>query len=364
MRVLGLMSGTSMDGLDCGLFEISLTSDYQLNWNCIDFQTAPYSVDIRESISNALAGDEGVVRAADRILGQEFASISKEFINGRKIDLIASHGQTISHDDGVSTRQIGNPQYLQKIFQVPVMYNFRQADIDAGGNGAPLMPFLDWMLFKTSGRDTITLNLGGVANIAFIPKSGGRDEVMGFDTGPGMALMDECCGHFYDEQFDKGGEHAEQGRVNEEILLELIKIDFIQKKPPKSTGRHEFGRELVNDIILSFSQVSPNDMIRTFCAFTARSIAENLNKFLNFKLSNIRLIVSGGGVHHSVLLEDVRKYTGISNFKTAAEYGIPSDTKEALLMAVLGTARIQKLPANMPSVTGAEKMVALGDVLI
>ena len=110
------------------------------------------------------------------------------------------------------------------------MYNFRQADIDAGGNGAPLMPFLDWLLFKDSGRDTITLNLGGVANISFIPKSGKRSEVLGFDTGPGMALVDECCQHFYGEPFDKGGEHAEQGRVNEEILLELMKIDFIKKK--------------------------------------------------------------------------------------------------------------------------------------
>ena len=165
---------------------------------------------------------------------------------------------------------------------------------------------------------------------------------------------------YYDPTLKK----ARLNNLNKFSNFEFQKIDFIQKKPPKSTGRHEFGRELVNDIILSFSQVSPNDMIRTFCAFTARSIAENLNKFLNFKLSNIRLIVSGGGVHHPVLMEDIRKYTGISNLKTADEYGISSDTKEALLMAVLGTARIQKLPANMPSVTGAEKMVVLGDVLI
>lgn len=358
------MSGTSMDGLDCGLFEISLTSDYQLNWNCIDFITFSHSAEIRESISNALAGDEGVVRAADRILGQEFAVISKEFINGRKIDLIASHGQTIAHDDGVSTRQIGNPQYLQKIFQVPLVFNFRQADIDAGGNGAPLMPFLDWLLFKASDRDTITLNLGGVANIAFIPKSGGRDEVMGFDTGPGMALMDEWCEHFYKEQFDRGGEHTKQGHLNKDILTELMTNDFIQKKPPKSTGRHEFGRELVIKLIQSFSQVSPNDMIRTFCTFTAQSIAENLNKFLNFNSSDIRLIISGGGVHHPILMEDIRNYTGILNFKTSDEYGIPSEIKESLLMAVLGAGRIQKIPANMPSVTGAGKMVALGDVLI
>ena len=363
MRVLGLMSGTSMDGLDCGLFEIYLTSDYQLNWNCIDFQTAPYSVDIRESISNALEGNKGVVMDADRILGQEFYAISKEFINGRKIDLITSHGQTISHDDGVSTRQIGNPQYLQKIFQVPLVFNFRQADIDAGGNGAPLMPFLDWLLFKDSGRDTITLNLGGVANVAFIPKSGKRGEVMGFDTGPGMALIDECCQYFYEEKIDRDGERAKRGQVNEEILTELMANDFIQKKPPKSTGRHEFGRELVFKLIQRFSQCSPNDIIRTFCAFTAKSIAENLNKFLNFNILDIGMIISGGGVHHPLMMENIRKYTGISNFKISDEYGIQSDMKEALLMAVLGVARIQAMTANMSSVTGARELVVLGNVL-
>ena len=363
MRVLGLMSGTSMDGLDCGLFEIFLTSDYQLNWNCIDFQTTPYSVDIREFISNALEGNEGVVMDADRILGQEFYAISKEFINGRKIDLITSHGQTISHDDGVSTRQIGNPQYLQKIFQVPLVFNFRQADIDAGGNGSPLMPFLDWLLFKDSDRDTITLNLGGVANIAFIPKSGRRAAVMGFDTGPGMSLIDECCEHFYGELFDRNGDHANRGQVNEEILTELMTVDFIQKKPPKSTGRHIFGKKLVNNIISKYSQVLPDNLIRTFCAFTAQSIRGNLNKFLNYNTTDIRLIISGGGVHHPVLMEDIRNYTGILNFKTSDKYGIPSEMKESLLMAVLGAARIQNIPANMPSVTGAGEMVALGDVL-
>ncbi len=363
-KVLGLMSGTSMDGLDCGLFEISLTSDYQLNWNCIEFQTYPYSKDIHELIRSALEGDIGVIKDADRKLGKEFSVISEGFINGREIDLLASHGQTIAHEDSVSTQQIGDPQYLQNIFQVPVIYNFRQADIDAGGNGAPLMPFLDWLLFKNIGKDIITLNLGGIANIAFIPKSENRSEVMGFDTGPGMALIDECCQFFYEELFDRNGEHTKQGQLNNEILTKLMKHNFIQRKPPKSTGRHEFGRELAVKVIQSFSQVSPNDLLRTFCAFTAKSIAENLNKFLNFNTSDIRLIISGGGVHHPLLMEDIRKYTGIMNVKTAGKFGIPSDMKEALLMAVLGVSRLQKLPANIPLVTGAQEVVALGDVLI
>ena len=362
--VLGLMSGTSMDGLDCGLFEIILTSNYKLDWTCIDFQTFPYSSAILDSIRTSLQGNTEVMQATDRKLGMEFAILAEKFIKGRQIDLIATHGQTIAHDDGISTQQIGDPKYLQKKMQVPVVYNFRQADIDAGGNGAPLMPFLDWLLFQDNCHECITLNLGGVANISFIPKFGKRNEVIGFDTGPGMALIDECCEKFYNEPIDMDGVHAKLGKGNEDILSELMENKFIQKMPPKSTGRHEFGKELLNSIIQNYSQTSPDDMIRTFCIFTAKSIAENLNKFLNFNIKDIHLIISGGGVHHPVLMEDIRNYTGILNFITSDEYGIPSEMKESLLMAVLGTARIQKLPANMPSVTGAEKMVALGDVLI
>ena len=161
------MSGTSMDGLDCGLFKISLTPDFHLNWECINFTTVSYSTDIRESICKALVGDEALIDAVDRKLGKEFSLITEQFIKGRNIDLIATHGQTIAHDDGVSTRQIGDVQYLKKIFQVPIISNFRQADIKVGGNGAPLMPFLDWLLFKDYDRNVITLNIGGVATVSY-----------------------------------------------------------------------------------------------------------------------------------------------------------------------------------------------------
>ena len=357
------MSGTSMDGLDCGLFEISLTTDYHLNWEFIDYTIFSYSADIRESICNALVGDEALIDAVDRKLGKEFSLITEQFIKGRNIDLIATHGQTIAHDDGVSTQQIGDVQYLKKIFQVPIISNFRQADIKAGGNGAPLMPFLDWLLFKEYDQNTITLNLGGVANITYIPKSGKRSEVLGFDTGPGMALIDESCQLFFEEPFDRDGVHAAGGKVNQEILKELMAHDFIQRIPPKSTGRHEFGRDMVKQIIQRFPRISPDDMIRTFCAFTAKSIAENLNKHLNFTTSDCSLIINGGGVYHPVLMEDIRNSTKISNIKTSAEIGIDPDMKESLLMAVLGVAKLEDIPANMPAVTGAKEMVVLGDVL-
>jgi len=225
------------------------------------------------------------------------------------------------------------------------------------------MPFLDWLLFRNSSHDTITINLGGIANISFIPKSGKRNKVLGFDTGPAMALIDECCKKYYGQSMDMDGVHAKQGEINEDILLELMTHKFIHKIPPKSTGRHEFGEDLLKRIILNYSQTTPDDLIRTFCVFTAKSIAENINKSLNFNTSDIHLILSGGGVHHPVLIEDIRKYTEIIDLKTSDVLEMGPDMKETLLMAVLGVARMQKMKANMPTVTGAKKMVVLGDII-
>jgi len=363
LRVLGLMSGTSMDGLDCGIFRISLNSDYVLKWECEDFSSIPYSENIRHLISLALEGNQNCIIDVDKIMGKEYLSITEKFLRGRKVDIIASHGQTIAHVDGVSTWQIGDVKYLRESNKVPVISNFRQADIKANGNGAPLMPFLDWLLFRKNDNDTITLNLGGVANITYIPKSGMRGEVMGFDTGPGMALIDEACKLYFGERMDKDGIHAKRGKVRDEVLMELSTHKFIHQTPPKSTGRHEFGRGLTERIITGYSEISPEDMIRTFCIFTANSIADNINKHLNLITSDCRLIISGGGVHHPVLMEEIRNCSILSNITTSNNFGINPDMKESLLMAVLGVAKIANIPANMPSVTGAREFVVLGDII-
>ena len=362
IRVLGLMSGTSMDGLDCGIFEIYLNSDYVFSWECVDFNSISYSENMRHLISMALDGDSDCIRNVDKKMGKEYSSITEKFIRGRKIDIIASHGQTIAHVDGVSTLQIGDVKYLRESNKVPVISNFRQADIKANGNGAPLMPFLDWLLFQKNDNDTITLNLGGVANITYIPKSGIRGEVLGFDTGPGMALIDEACKLYFGERMDTDGIHAKLGKVTDEVLMELSTHKFVQKTPPKSTGRHEFGRGLAERIISKYSEISPEDMIKTFCVFTANSIADNINKYLNFTTSDCHLIISGGGVHHPVLMEEIHNWSILSNITTSNDIGINPDMKESLLMAVLGVAKIANIPANMPSVTGAREMVVLGDI--
>ena len=352
-----------MDGLDCGIFEISLNPNYVFSWECVDFSSISYSENMHHLISMALEGNPDIIADLDEKMGKEYLLITEKFLRGRKVDIIASHGQTIAHVDGVCTFQIGDVKYLRESNNVPVISNFRQADIKASGNGAPLMPFLDWLLFQENDNDTITLNLGGVANIAYIPKSGIRSEVLGFDTGPGMALIDEACKLYFNERMDKNGIHAKRGMLRDEILIELSNHKFIHKPPPKSTGRHEFGRGLAEQFISKYSEISPEDMIKTFCAFTANSIADNINKYLNLTTSDCHLFISGGGVHHPVLMEEIRNWTKLINIKTSNDIGINPDMKESLLMAVLGVARVANIPGNMPSVTGAKELVVLGDIL-
>ena len=348
-----------MDGLDCGIFDLNLSDELNLKWSCIFFHTFPFSKEIRQLINKALLGDEKSILDADMELGELFSSIVLDLLD-EKIDLIASHGQTISHVDGHSTRQIGNLSSLKQKCNIPLMNDFRQADIDVGGNGAPLMPFLDWILFKNSKIDTITLNLGGVANLSYIPKNGIRSHVKGFDTGPGMALIDEAAQAYFSKDMDEDGLIAINGKINEQLLDFLMNEKFIFKKPPKSTGRDEFGRLLVIKVEKKFPDLRAEDLIRTFSFFTAKSIAININNFLNINPKECRMIVSGGGVNHGVVMSDISLCTKITNIEKSDVYDINSSMKETLLMAVLGLAKMLNLSANMPSVTGARKEIILG----
>lgn len=351
-----------MDGLDCGLFQISLTNDLQFKWECIDFCSIPYEITLKKKIVSAIKGGSTAVNIAHEELGTFFSTISKKFLNGRDIDLISSHGQTIAHVDGVNTLQVGNPDILASSFRVPIVNNVRQADIDAGGNGAPLMPFLDWLLFKDESIDTITINIGGIANISHIPSSGKREDVVGFDTGPGMSLIDECCMYYWEDCMDKDGQLSKDGQIDQNILTDLLKDEFVQKQPPKSTGRNQFGAEYIQKVIQMHPHISPSDLLRTFIAFTAKSIVENMKRLRNFTPDNSRLIISGGGVHHPLIMQDLSQFTGHGKIFNSNKVGINPDMKESLLMAILGVACIKGIPANMPSVTGADMYTILGEI--
>lgn len=361
VTALGLMSGTSMDGLDCCLCTINLSSSYRLKYDIIDWKTYPYSLNTRSLIQNAI-NDPSIIQNIDHKLGLIFSEIAVDFLNGRSIDVVGSHGQTIAHQDGVSTIQIGNPKSMFDTIGVPIVYNFRQADINAGGNGAPLIPFLDWLLFRESTLDTITLNIGGIANLSFIKANASKNEVIGFDTGPGMALIDECVRICWEESFDCDGKFSSKGILMPELLERLMKYEFILKPPPKSTGRHEFGPVLVNKILQQYSDYNSEDILRTFVTFTAKSIVYNIQKYLKFSPLTARLIINGGGIHHPLLIQEFKKISNITNIINIKDYNLHEDNKEAFLMAVLATARIQQLSSNIQTVTGAIEDVILGDI--
>ena len=194
-----------MDGLDCCLSEVYIDQKYNFNYKIIDFKTFNYSQKTKNIIKSALSNNNNKIKQANQYLGKLFFKKTKDFIKNRKIDLIGSHGQTIFHKDKIRSVQIGDTKLLKQYFKIPIIYNFREKDIINGGNGAPLVPFLDWLLFRKEKTNTILINIGGISNISFIKKNISKNNVIGFDVGPGMCLIDQFCNNTWGENLDYNG---------------------------------------------------------------------------------------------------------------------------------------------------------------
>ena len=362
-KVLGLMSGTSMDGLDCCLCELYIDNHYNFNYKIIDWITFPYESSIIDQIKMNIAYPLHTDTLSDK-MGKIFCDLVIGFLKGRKIDLIGSHGQTIMHIDKKFTIQVGNPNYLHEKINVPIVYNFREKDIINGGNGAPLMPFLDWLLFKNSKKDTYTLNIGGISNVCKISYKINRHDVLGFDTGPGMALIDEFVKKIWNESIDNNGKYSFGGKIITKLENDLLMHPFILSKPPKSTGRNEFGLKMIEEILQKYSYLKNIDILRTLVSFTAKSIWKNFKKYLKFNSADSAIYINGGGFHHPILMKDLKKYIKISMFDDLQTLGIHSDNKESLLIATLALCRYLNIPSNMRKVTGSKRDIVLGNILI
>ncbi|MAJ44402.1 MAG: hypothetical protein CMF96_06635 [Candidatus Marinimicrobia bacterium] len=362
MTILGMMSGTSMDAIDCIISEIKISSNFNLTYNVIEQNCFPIPLLIRKKIIRAIENPKLNFEELDNLIGKFHSNCALKLKNTHLLDSIAIHGQTIYHKERIKSLQIGNPKYLYENHKVPIIYNFRKHDILENGTGAPLMPYLDWLLLKNTNFSDFTLNIGGISNITSIPKNTNRNQVIGFDTGPGMALIDECCIHFWKVSFDKNGMYSEKGKINEKLLNHLMDHPFINKNFPKSTGRDIFGKKMVLQIVDKYQHESPENILRTFIAFTAKSISTNLNKILNFTPLYSRLFISGGGIHHPILIDDLKKYSQIQYINNSKVLGIHTDYKEALLIAILGYSKLNQMKSNMPSVTGANCEVVLGEI--
>jgi anhydro-N-acetylmuramic acid kinase len=347
--VAGLISGTSVDGIDVAIVDID--EGIQV----VATKTVPYPAEVREailSVSNTTTHTASIARL-NFLLGELFAeALKKTGVPLETIELIGSHGQTIFHEGQpveflgrqiASTMQIGEAAVIAQRTGIETIADFRTSDMAAGGNGAPLVPFLDYQLFKHPERARIALNIGGIANITVIPANARLENVIAFDTGPGNMVMDALC-----PPFDRDGEGARGGRIDEALLAQLVDDPYYHRPPPKSCGREQYGAEFLRSTGIDLA---------TATEFTVRTIAASITQYPE----TADVIVSGGGAHNRYMMERLQAVLR-PRLTTSAEFGIDVDAKEAILFAVLAYQTYHRRPGNIPSATGARKPAILGKV--
>ncbi|MCI0695905.1 anhydro-N-acetylmuramic acid kinase [candidate division KSB1 bacterium] len=386
-RIVGLISGTSADGIDGALVRIrghardALSPHERLQLEA--FATFPYPPELREQLLAASLPGAGTVDLICRLniaVGECFAQAAQKIITqaGAKsdeIDLIGSHGQTIHHlpfaeplagIPASGTLQIGEPSVIAKRTSIITVADFRAADMALGGQGAPLVPFLDYMVFHSTEQTRGVLNIGGIANLTVLKKGGTLHEVIAFDTGPGNMVIDALTQKFFGKSFDESGALAAQGKVSETLLTELLRHPYFTKSIPKSTGREEFGAAYCEKSIqrAAHLQLANCDLLATATALTAETIAREA-QHLEKRLGKLdELIVSGGGMHNRTLMAMLQKRFAPAKVTTTDDYGLPGDAKEAILFAVLANETVGGFTGNVPSVTGARTATVLGKICL
>jgi anhydro-N-acetylmuramic acid kinase len=349
MRVAGVMSGTSLDGIDVAIVDIR-----GKRIETIAFLSVPYPRTVRDALMNISTPNVSTVAEVSRLnflLGELYA---KAILTTRQpVELIGLHGQTIYHEGGKHTLQVGEAAVVAERTGIDVISHFREADIAAGGQGAPLVPLVDYLLFRHPRKNRVALNIGGIANITVIPAAAKRTEVLAFDTGPGNMAIDALVAHMTGgkERFDRNGRIARSGAVQQGLLARLVEHPYFKCKPPKTCGREQFGAQFAADLIAT--GIPLRDLIATAAELTARSIARAI-------LGHHEVIVSGGGVHNGWLMQRLKASLPENSVQTSAEFGIDPDAKEAIAFAVLAYESARRRPGNLPSATGARHPVVLG----
>jgi anhydro-N-acetylmuramic acid kinase len=354
MRVAGVMSGTSLDGIDVAIVEIR-----GRRIETIGFQSTPYSAETRAAIL-AVSDTTTQTAAISRLnfkLGELYArAIERAVRRFGPVKLIGCHGQTIYHEGAKNTLQIGEAAVIAELCGVPVVSNFRARDIAAGGQGAPLVPYVDYLLFHHRTHTRVALNIGGIANITVIPAGAAANKVVAFDTGPGNMAIDALAREF-GLSYDRGGKIAERGSVNTALLDELMADRYYRVKPPKSAGREQYGAAFIER--LKATHISTEDLVATATLLTAATIALAVRP-----LGPVDLIASGGGVHNPQIMAHLTGFLPDAAISTSTDHGINADAKEAIAFAVLAHETWHSRPANLPSATGARRAVVLGEITI
>jgi anhydro-N-acetylmuramic acid kinase len=377
-RAIGLMSGTSADGIDAALVSLAAQQD-QLRITLEHSLTAAYPAEIRERILQACA-DRATTRGICLLnadLGSLFGEAAKRVaqeagVAMETVDFIASHGQTIWHEPeradpnspaGRGTLQIGEPCLIAEATGRTVVADFRPRDMAAGGQGAPLVPYVDHLLFSDPERTRAAQNVGGIGNVTYLPAGGGPDSVIAFDTGPGNALIDAAVvlATRGAATQDTDGAMARRGRVNDPLLAELLAHPYLSRPPPKSTGRELFGQGFVQS--LEGRCASAEDLVATLAEFTAASISGSYADWLRPRGEIDEVILAGGGARNPALVEALRRRLAPVPLRFCEDFGFSSDAKEAVAFTVLGYETLRGRPSNLPSATGAARPVVLGKII-
>jgi anhydro-N-acetylmuramic acid kinase len=372
--VVGLMSGTSMDGIDAALVRIR-GSGLETQLHLIEFVSIPYESGVLERLRDIDSTRD--LCELNFLIGEAFAEaalavIRRSGFQVTDIDLIGSHGQTVYHNPpsskkGVpSTMQIGELDVIAERTGITTIGDFRTRDVATGGEGAPLVPYVDYILFHEPGMVRIAQNIGGIANATVVTH--GIEGVIAFDTGPGNMLMDRVMDLATDgkERYDRDGRVASQGSVSRDLLGRLLSHPFFTQPPPKSTGAELFGKEMALELYrpVEEKRISLSDLIATLLELTVESIALSYEWFILPKWEVKEVILSGGGCRNPILVERLKKRLGYLRFSTSEEYGIPVEAKEALAFAVLANELLSGNSTNLPSVTGARRHVPLGKIVL
>lgn len=380
--VIGIMSGTSADGVDTALCRIHGHGLYT-KVEQLSFLFTPFDHSVREEILRLAGG--GKATAADFcqmnfLLGKLYADAAEKMcqyndVNKEDIDLIGSHGQTFWHipvpetylgKSLQSTLQLGECAVLAERFGCPAIGDFRVRDIAAGGLGAPLVPYSEYLLYRSTTESVALQNIGGIGNITYLPPSCRMEDIYAFDTGPGNMLIDAICSFVTDgkQEYDEGGAIAAKGHVISELLSDLMKDPYLERKPPKTTGREYFGKQYVERILKDARErnVAPVDLLATVTRFTAETIAYSIEHYLPNMPD--RLIVGGGGAMNHTLMSMIQAAVPRCRVITNEECGYDSNAKEAVAFAVLANEALFEGTNNVPNVTGASHPVVMGKISI
>jgi anhydro-N-acetylmuramic acid kinase len=391
MMIAGVMSGTSADGINVALVKLSGRERGQEcpRYTLLGHEEYPFPAPVRRAILGMMNAELAHVADLARLnflLGELYAeAVAKTARKHRvKLDLVGCHGQTLYHQ-GVAERflgrklavtwQTGEGAVIAARLGVPVVSDFRPADIAAGGKGAPLVPFLDHLLYRDQRVGRIAQNIGGIANLTAIPAGASLRQVVAFDTGPGNMVIDGVTEELFGKRYDRDGNVAASGRVLDGVIARLLRAHFFRQRPPRTAGREEFGREFVGRFLQLCRGASKADVVATATALTSRSIADAVQRFVlpRFVISKSisrqqcrdhQMIVSGGGAKNPTLMAMLRREIaplGIG-LHFSDEFGLPAEAKEAVAFALLAHETWHRRPSNVPSATGAKRAAILGKI--